>query len=691
MSTCRYTVNANAVRCEQEQAQLWASSAFAALLVHLVPVALLVLYLQWPPRPLPRAGSPAAMDVELTSMPPAGPTAASPLPRTAPQPQTRQPPASRPQLAAVNPVLPLAQMQSIPQPEAVPSNPAPVAESAASSAPAESTDFDAPGTPDPGLQLWEDELLAQLARYKEYPRSAVKQMQQDTVKLHISVDPTGQVTYAKIDSSRHYPPLEQEVQRMLRLAGRLPAPPPQLANDAVVTVPVQFSLIQPKAAPARPTLASCTAAAGPGPAPAESTATVEQLRAYRESLIQYLAAAGNQLRCLSQVREAGAVPLRETLTRQLHSIVDSFNAETRVVEAKAQAQADAQALQAQQARRRQAQALAAQIYAACTTPSVSQPPGALNAKDALAFRRQLLNDQSAVRSYVACLQKADLAAAAPDRGLVSDQRAQLSQTALQLGNAAILAFNQVAGRFNAQVPQLRQQALAAQRQQALAKASLSATAVFANNPQEQQNLAEALVRAARIFPNSTWDVPAPLPPDQCFRVTQSGQIYQAQVCHSTYVTSLDASTQMAGTMGAKGGLLAEIGGNGGITLPGDAGLALATVQERIAAQHGVAGDPGDGRSPPILGIAVAPESQAGQQTGSSTETVLYSISDLHVAGRHVSLTINRTSPGGWTPVHLDLILSPGGQTLHGDCWTGQQRSECTLTRHASASGRQVPP
>jgi len=656
--------------------RLWAGSALAALLVHLVPAALLVLYLHWPPRPSALAGSPAALDVELASVPPTtSPAASSPQPpRAPPQSRTRPPAARRVQLAAVNSVQPLGQMQSIPQPDAVPSSAAPVADAGAVSALAEFSDFGAPGSPDPALQLWEDEIVARLASYKKYPRSAVKQMQQDTVKLQISVDPTGQVTYSGVHSTHHYPALEHEVQQMLRLAGRLPAPPAQLSNDAVVTVPVQFGLIKRKVAPARPTLASCTAAASPGPAPTGSTATVEQMRAYRERLNQYLAAAGSQLTCLSQVRQASALPLRNSLIRQLHSMVDEFNAEARVVEAKAQAQAEAQALQAQQARQRQAQALAAQIYASCTRPIVPQAPGALSVKDAPSFRRQLIGDQSAIRGYVACLRQADLTATAQDRGLASDQRAQLAQTALQLGNAAILTFNQLAGRFNAQVPGLRQQALAALAQ--------------------QQNLAEALVRGAAIFPDSSWSVPAPLPADECVRIARSGQTYQAQLCNPTYVTPVsDLSQELKNNVNRPIVSPLQVFAQVNMEVKADAlsGLpAEAFEQEAIAAEHG-AYQIGGANS--ILGIAPTTlVGFAGQvSTGPTQQTLSYSVSELQVSGRRVSMTISRKSDqdGGTDDVstlHFDLVLSPDHQTLRGYCWMGDQRSECTLTRHASASG-----
>ncbi|HEX4051831.1 MAG TPA: TonB family protein [Steroidobacteraceae bacterium] len=686
-------MNAIAARWESEQVRLWTGSALAALLVHLVPAVLLVLYIDWSPRPPALAGSPAALDVELASMPATGSPAASSPGQGPSQSQTRQAAATRPQLATVNPVRPLAQMHSIPQPDTAPSNAAPVADAGATGTPVETPDLAAPKAPDPNMQLWEDEIVARLASHKNYPSSALQQMQQDTVTLQFSVDQSGRVTNSRVDSTQHYPALEQEVQQMLQLAGSMPIPPSQIVGR-VVSVPVQFSLdfmpnvlctgsrcptgrdadSKPKAvAPPPPTLAGCTAAPSPGPAPSGSTATLEQMRAYRESLNQYLAAAGNQLACLSQVREVSTLTLRDTLTRQLHSRVDEFNTEARAFEAKAQAQER----QAQQTRQRQGQAFAAQVYAPCTPPPVARPPGTISAGGAQAFRRQLVAYQSAVRSYVACLQKADVAAAAPDRGLGSDQREQLAQTAVQLGDAAIQSFNQVAGGFNAQVPHLQQQALAAQA---------------------QQNLAEALVRATAIFPDSSWSVPAPLPADECVRIARSGQTYLAQLCNPTYATTVsDLSQQLKNNVNQPNHGGGDLNQMARVSMKADAvsGLpAEAFQQEAIAAQHGFAQS--NNTNTPTIGIAVTTQAGfAGQvSTGPAQQTISYSVSELQVNGRRVSMTISRRSDqhGGTddgSAVHFDLVLSPDNQTLRGYCWTGQQRSACTLARHASVSGPRI--
>jgi TonB family protein len=690
-------MNAIVNRWGSEEVRLWGGSALGALLLHLVPAALLVLYIHWPPRPQPLAGSRTELDVELAAMPSAAAPAAS-SPQASSQPRTRQTSAKPAQLAAVNPVRPLGEMHAVTQADAVSSNAAPAANVGAVSAPVGTSDLRSAAT-GMTVQLWLEEVRARLKSHMEYPDSALQRMEregikQDTVTLQFSVDHAGQVTYSRVDSEHHYQDLEQETQQMLRLSSALPAPPSEVtASDTVVTVPVQFNLellpilcsgadcstaqaAQSKphlAPPPKPTLDSCTAATSPGPAPAGSTATLEQMRAYRDSLNQYLAAGGNQLACLSQVQDASAPALRDTLARQLHSMVDGFNTQARQFEAEAQARA----LQAQQARERQAQALSAQVYGACSAPPALKAPGTLSAQAGEAFRRQLIGYESAVRSYVACLQQADLAATAPARGLASDQRAQLHQSAAQLGNAAIAPFNQLVGRFNAQVPQIRK-AIATQEQ-----------------------LAEAQVRGTAIFPSSSWDLPVPLPPDECVSISEIGQGYRAQLCNPSYVTTVsDLSQQLKNNVNKPYLGAGEEATKAMVDVLAEAasGLPAGALQvEAIAAIHGFPNN-GDPRCkaeycpPPILGIAVTTQAGfAGQpSTGPSQQTISYSISELQVAGRHISMTISRksdqdTASDKSSVVHFELVLSPDNQTLHGYCWTDQQRSECTLTRHLSAS------
>ncbi len=675
---------------QAEELRLWAGSALAALLVHLAVAALLFVRIPSQPRLSPLAGSPVALDVELASPPSSRAPAASvalgsALPSRQPQSLSK-----RLALRAASELQVLTEVQPLVQEAAPPPSDTPVPAAAGTSgltpelspltAPTPMAlaqphgQLDVPQSPE---QQWLDEVKSQLQRYRQYPRSAVKKLQQDTVTLKFSVNRAGRVTYVRVDSVHHYRALEQEARRMLREAGTLPAPSAQVPVDKLlVNVPVDFYLTA-----ATPSPAPCAAAAGPGPAPAAATATLQQMSAYRERLKRYVAAAGKELNCL-QAPQAAALASRDTLSRRLHTLVDNFNTEARMVEAKVQAQA----VQAQQAHQRQLQVDAAQVYADCAPPVAPQAPGSLNASSAESYRRNLLGYQSAVRAYVACIREAQSAATAPGRGLAIDQRARIDQTAVQLGDAAILPFNRLASGFNGQLPRLRR-ALAAQT---------------------QQNLAEALVRASRIFPNSTWDVAAPLPADECFSIARAGQTYQAQLCQSTYVTndiaSLGTKAPQPALVGPANSSLGpeakafadayasvlSTGAQSG--MPGDATLAEATTQEHIAALHGYPGSgPHQGdMTAPILGIEVAPSAQAGQNTEMQVHTTYYSVSELQVDGRHISLTISRTSDEqagreDLSAEHFDLVLSPDNQTLQGYCWTGEQRRQCALTRHLASN------
>ncbi len=703
---------------EPERARLWGRSAFAVLLAHLAAITLLFLQIQERPPP-PLAGSPIALDVQLASLPASSPFAAS-SPRRVPSQPQQQPPSRRPQLATAAPVRPLAKMQSLAQEVApAPPNAAAAANAGATSAPAGLSGL---GTSNMTEQLWLSEVKARLESFKEYPSSAIAAMQQDTVMLQFSVDRAGKVTSSRIDSAHHYQALEQEAQQMLRLADPLPALPPQLhLEGSVITVPVQFALsfrycngshCQTVSAPlanagkgklkampaAAPALTDCVAPATPAPAPAGATATPEQMQAYRERLNQYLVAGGNQLGCLSQVPGAIAADSRKNLAQQLHALVANFNAQAQLFESHAQAQA----LQARQTRQRQLQALAAQAYGVCKRPTAPRAPGSalttqvrsvprfglvitqevVDQSSAQSYRRELVSYQSAVRTYVACLRQAAVAGSAPERGLGSDQRAQLDQTGAHLGNAAIESFNQLVAGFNAQVPHLHQQALAAQ--------ALAAQA---------QTLAEVNVRGAAIFPNSTWSVPAPLPANECIYITRFGQTYHAQLCNPTYVTRASGLSQILKSKPLAGDSMdvrvQKIEANRIADQMADPAMAKATQQEAIAALHGFphseCGHPPCGQ--PILGIAATTEHgvQLQQGTAPPLQTTSYSVSELQIAGRHLSLTIGGKSDnaaGGvdLSTMHFDLVLSPDNQTLHGYCWTqlpggGQQRQDCVLRRH----------
>lgn len=318
-------MNAIANRWGPREVWLWSGSALGALLLHLVPATLLVLYIDWTPRLPPPPGSPTEMDVELTAMPSAAPPAASSA-LQAPSPSQTKQMSAKPTLIVVNPVRPMGAMKPAPQQANADSaaNAPPAAPVGAASAPVATSDLGAAAS-EMTVQLWVAEVKAQLKSHMEYPSDAIQTMQregvmQDTVTLNFSVDHTGRVTYSHVESEHHYQDLEQETRLMIQLASSLPVPPSLVSSpDTVVTVPVQFQLefsptlcsgsncstakaaqSQPHAVPPpRPTLDSCMPAPSPGPAPAGLAATLAQMDTYRDSLNRYLAAAGNQLACLS--------------------------------------------------------------------------------------------------------------------------------------------------------------------------------------------------------------------------------------------------------------------------------------------------------------------------------------------------------------------------------------------------------
>jgi len=626
---------------------LWALSALAVLLLH--SAALVCLFLRPQPR-LRMPGSPQALNIELAPLPASSsPLALQPIERQKLPPREPEHPARVP-LADTTALQPLAQMQPIAQQLTQTSSHEPSSRAAAPEvAPALAPVAD-PELPAADLASksettssagdWLEQVKARLEQYKQYPVTAVRHKQQDTVTLRFSVDRAGRITHLRIDSRQHYSVLEGEVRKMLQLAGPLPVPPAEVPVDQVTwDVPVAFSLTSSRSAP----LPGCAAPADPGPAPPAATATLIQIRSYRERLEKYLAASSAALKCGGSGAESQSA--RDAQIRQLRTLIANFNAQVRAFEARAQAQA----LQAQQLRQRQLQALATQTYASCTPPSaVSAPASPPGAAAAIAYGRQLTAYQAALRTYIACVLGRHLAATAAERNLPAGLAAELDVTAATLTNGAILRFNQLVVPYNAQVEALRDKASGA----------------------GAQDLAETLVRAPAIFPDSSWSVPAPLPADECLRIIRTGQGYRAELCKGTYVTRAGVST---GSLG------------GSSDAPGDATIANVTQIEAIAAEHGVAGDPRGG--PPILGTAIAPLSQANQQTFSRTQVAFYTVKNLQVKGRRVSVTVAETSLGasgqsqGSSSVQFQLALSADGHELRGLCSTVQRRWICTLIRH----------
>lgn len=650
---------------------LWSTSACAALLMHLTLGALLFVHWEWRvPLPAGSSGAFNALDVDLPSAP-------------APRPAATTSSAANTASTAPPQLKPLDEMETLtsePSPALV--QPARAAASPAQTPPSVSAEALAPvegfgeanAAPNSG---WLAEVRDQLDRYKQYPASARRRHQQDTVRLQFSVNRAGQVTSFHIDSAHHYKALEQEVRRMLRLAAPFTAPPPDIPVDGlVIDQEVNFRIVSPLSPPL---VSLCHRPAGPGPVPAGAASTLEQMRSYRDQLKQYLAATRSYLDCLA-LASAGDSPSAARATRrsaaqppqpdrsaagspltaadttpegsaaiaQLDAVVERFNAQAQLFRSAAEARAlkaQQQAEQAATARLARARAAAAQAYAACAPPADSirpRPITAVTADTLPAYRKRLVAYDTAVHAYVSCIDQArGTVLAQSGSGLTGAQRLELEVDAAKVGNAAVEPLNQLIAAFNTKLQSLQKQALAARAQE----------------------LAQGRGLSQVIFPDSTWSLPSPLPSDECIRITRSARGYEAQLCRSSYPATALAAVG-AGTESA------------------DA-TSSAMQAETIAAAHGVAGS-GPGQA--VLGIAVVPSSEASQQSISHPQTIAYSLSRVQVNGGRLALTIQWTSSGSagednFNAIHLELALSQDEQSLRGRCSTQQRHWGCQLSRH----------
>lgn len=614
--------------------RLWGTSACTALLAHLIAGTLLFLHWEWhAPLPVGSSGTlSGTVAVDLAAMP-AARAPAVPAAGATPGPSVPQL-SPLPQMAQITSEFPAADLAQSRQAAANLAPALPSADSAALAAVTTLGEANAPSAPN-----WLAQVRAQLDRYKEYPASARRRHQQDTVSLHFTIDRAGQVTSSRIDSPHHYKALEQAVRRMLQRAAPFAAPPANLPVDAlVIDQEVDFKIITPTSPP----LSSlCARPAEPGPVPAGSTATLQQMRAYRDHLNQYQAATRSYLDCLTLASSSGSPPEGSAAIARFDVLARAFNAQAQVFTSAAAAralQAQQQAAQAHAARLAQVRAAVARAYGACTAPpppDQSRPLGALSSDALPAYRKRLVAYGSAVRAYVACIDQARRAVLAQSGdGLTGAERIGFEVDAARIGNAAVKPLNQLVAAFNAKLQGLQKQAVTAR----------------------EQMLAQALVRRTVVFPDSTWGLPSPLPADECIRITRSGQSYVAQLCRSSYAMSNPGAASA------------------------DAAMANATQAETIAASHGVAGD-GPGQA--ILGIAAAPSAASAQASANQPKLISYAINQLQIVGGRVSLTISWRSSGSKeeSAIHFELALSADARNLRGRCSSELRHWGCQLSRH----------
>ena len=216
----------------------YAGSLAIVLGVHVVAV---LLTLNWS---VPQAIElpPAAMMVEL-----------APLPEPAPPP----PPKAAPQPPAPVEEPPLPKLVEAPKPKAKPQPPKPEKkpEPPKEAPPTEQT-VDAPPSNTPpqksaapapsiasnsnALPTWQSDLLRHLAKYKRYPEDARRRGLQGINRLRFVVDAEGKVVSYSMAGGSGSAALDRATMEMIRRAGKVPKPPPELLNNGTIEVVAPF-------------------------------------------------------------------------------------------------------------------------------------------------------------------------------------------------------------------------------------------------------------------------------------------------------------------------------------------------------------------------------------------------------------------------------------------------------------------
>jgi len=186
---------------------------------------------------------PAAMMVEL-----------APLPEPAPPP----PPKAVPQPPAPVEELPLPKLVEAPKPKiaiAKPPKPEKKPEPPKEAPPTESV-VDAPPSNTPpqksaapapsiasnsnALPTWQSDLLRHLAKYKRYPEDARRRGLQGINRLRFVVDAEGKVVSYAMAGGSGSAALDRATLEMIRRAGTVPKPPPELLNNGTIEVVAPF-------------------------------------------------------------------------------------------------------------------------------------------------------------------------------------------------------------------------------------------------------------------------------------------------------------------------------------------------------------------------------------------------------------------------------------------------------------------
>ena len=219
----------------------YAGSLAIVLGVHVVAV---LLTLNWS---VPQAIElpPAAMMVELAPLPEPAPP---PPPKAAPQPPApvEAPPlpklvaAPKPKIAKAKPQPPKPEKKPEPPKEAPPTEQ--TVDAPPSNTPPQKSAAPAPSiaSNSNALPTWQSDLLRHLAKYKRYPEDARRRGLQGINRLRFVVDAEGKVVSYSMAGGSGSAALDRATMEMIRRAGKVPKPPPELLNNGTIEVVAPF-------------------------------------------------------------------------------------------------------------------------------------------------------------------------------------------------------------------------------------------------------------------------------------------------------------------------------------------------------------------------------------------------------------------------------------------------------------------
>lgn len=176
--------------------------------------------------------------------PPASPPQTPPEEKDTPRPVRKKEQQPEPQQARpIDP--PRLRISPVPLPEfvAVPKSADPGPKEPEAAVPKPLPVPPAPQISSNAADTWEGRVLAQLAKNRRYPRSALIWKQQGVPYVRIVMDRQGKVLSSRLERSSGFPDLDREAVALPKRASPLPKPPDDKPGDTLeLVVPIEFLL-----------------------------------------------------------------------------------------------------------------------------------------------------------------------------------------------------------------------------------------------------------------------------------------------------------------------------------------------------------------------------------------------------------------------------------------------------------------